>query len=1212
MSDNIFDKIKPPDRFVGLHAHSHFSTYDGLGYPQDHIDFVLQNEMDAWALTDHGNGNGLAHARAHTNILAAKGQKYRQLYGVEFYFVPSLEDWKNEYGAHRQAIKDAKNAKDQEKLATKNIVVDAEDEVEQGGHIIEDEDQTKRDRGDKPEWKRYYHLVIVAKDRIGLQNLFTLVKKSYKHGFYRFPRIDYKLLKEHAEGLIVSTACVGGLASGLIYRQFSNLRFDELTPDLMDDPAVNSTIMNRLENMTDRFVDCVGEDNFFLEVQFNDLPAQHLTNHCLLKLNEKTGIPLIATADSHYPSPDMWQARELYKKLGWMGTKIDEQVLPKKEDIKCILYPKNATQMWEEFKKNHSQYEFYHGKEEQIRDAIERTHDITWQKCEDVWIEPTGKLPNFSNSESTAFQQLLNLVKKGLAENDFVDKPEYVERAFSELSDIKHLGFENYFLTLHRVFEEACYLPNKVGTLPGAGRGSGAGSLVNYLLKITHVDPLKYDLLWERFLGRHRSGWPDIDTDVGDRDVLINSARKIFGEDAVVPVSNFNTLKLKSLIKDVSKFYGIDFGEVNAVTGPLEADVMNKARDPNMEKSMFILRHEDCIKYSPKYKAFMEKYPYVEEKVISLFMQNRSIGRHAGGVLICPELEKHMPVISVRGELQTPWSEGVNIRNLEENGFLKFDFLGLKQMKMVEDCIRLILTKKLSRKPSFAEIRKFYDENLNCRFHEPDDARVFKYAYQDGRWPGIFQFTSTGARRFCMKAKPKNITELAAITAIYRPGPLKAHVDKKYVKARSNPVEIQYSHPVLEDVLGSTYGFIVFQEQFMLLAQKLAGFTPGESDKMRKTLVKKDLTSLGKKSSEREDLRRHFVAGAIKNANMDRRDAEGLFEKIAFFSLYGFNKSHAVAYAIVSYYGAWLMTHYEKEWLATVLQSELSNPKGLTTAIAEIKQSGHNFSAVDINYSGPTWTFSNEINAFVPPLGSIKGAGAAAVGEILQNRPYNRLDDLFFDDDGKWKHSKFNKSCLTSLCKIEAFGSLFEMQQGIVRNHNQLLQIMTDDKNYETLKKGRFGITQTAYKRALKKGESLPPVLDRLIDQYQAIDDWPRNEKIHNQFEIMSTVENDLLFPPNLIQRINEKDVSSALQINSGARGIGWFCITQVLKKKSKNNKTFYRLKIVDNNSNFTWLRVWGEMYIEPVPYTLWLADIKNDADWGMSTGSSKIKLLNF
>ena len=409
------------------------------------------------------------------------------------------------------------------------------------------------------------------------------------------------------------------------------------------------------------------------------------------------------------------------------------------------------------------------------------------------------------------------------------------------------------------------------------------------MLGITSTDPLKYGLLWERFLHRDKAGWPDIDTDAGDRDVLIDSARELFGDESVVPVSNFNTLKLKSLVKDVSKFYGVDFGEVNAMTNRLEKEVMHKAMGDHEEKSTYVLTHEDCMRYSDNYVAFMEKYPKICEHVQNLFMESRSIGRHAGGVLICPDLEKHMPVIKVRGELQTPWSEGMNFRHLEPNGFLKFDFLGLTTLKMVEDCIRLILRKETGENPTFSDISKYFDENMNCRFNDLDDTNVWEHVYHKGRFVQIFQFTQHGARNFCRRAKPRTIEELATITAIYRPGPLAANVDKKYVKTKKsveagNPIE--YDHKVIKEILDETYGFISFQEQFMLLGQRLAGFDKGASDKMRKTLVKKSLDSNAAKVQERIDLRKKFVNGSVELSGMDRERAEKLYETIEFFSGY--------------------------------------------------------------------------------------------------------------------------------------------------------------------------------------------------------------------------------------------------------------------------------------------------------------------------------------
>ena len=477
--------ITPPNRFVSLHSHSTFSTFDGLGYPADHINFVLseQQGMDAWSLTDHGNGNGLAHAHSHAVKMQKSGRKFRQIYGVEFYFVPSLEQWKKEYTDHRQAVKDAKTAEAAKKKLKEKVDIDADDES--GGLVVEDEDETKKIDILKDEWKRRYHLVVTARNRKGLNNLFTLVKKSYKYGFYRYPRIDFKMLKEHGEGLHVSTACLGGIYSNRILRGNAHDKpHDEIQKDLL--------------NLTDRFTDAVGIENFKLELQFNKLPKQHIVNNFLIEHHKLTGIPLISTADSHYPTNDKWQARELYKKLGWLGKK-DGMTLPAFEDLKCELYPKNAQQMWDEFLESYPLYDFYKGNEQLVKESIERTHDIVWENFEDTWIDTSAKLPTISVPNKTPFQHLTDLVKSALIKEKLHKNKEYVDRAKYELSDIKYLGHAAYFITMYEIFKRA-----ETKTLFGAGRGSGAGSLVNYLLGITQIDPIPYNLLWSRFLGRHR------------------------------------------------------------------------------------------------------------------------------------------------------------------------------------------------------------------------------------------------------------------------------------------------------------------------------------------------------------------------------------------------------------------------------------------------------------------------------------------------------------------------------------------------------------------------------------------------------------------------------------------------------------------------------------------------------------------------------------
>ncbi len=1164
--------ITPPDRFVGFHGHTGFSVFDGLGYPSDHIDFVLENGMDAWALTDHGNGSGLAHAHKHAEKVKKQGRKFRQIYGCEFYFVPSLKDWKADY---EQAKIDRAAAKQK-----------ALKEDEEGGHIIENEEETKSFDLGKDEWKRRYHLVITAQNREGLGNLFTLIKRAYTDGFYRYPRIDFDLLKQHGKGLTVSTACLGGIFSNRIMRGNALKIGDE-------------QIQKELSYLSERFVGAVGEDNFYLELQFNRLKQQHLVNHHLLRHADQTGLQLISTPDSHYYSPDKWEARELYKKLGWMGN--DPSPLPEFEDLKCELYPKNASQMWNEFTRHYEEYkDTYEGYEEVIKNSIEITHDIAWEKCEDCWIDTSVKLPDFNNPDQTAFQQLAQKVKTALIKEDLHTKPEYVERAKAELDDIKFLGFENYFLVMNEVFHKAAD-----HTLFGAARGSGGGSLVNFLLGITQVDPLKYDLLWERFLGRHRTSWPDIDSDAGDRDALINAARELYGNEAVIPVSNFNTLKLKSLVKDIAKFYEVDFAEVNKMTGPLQDEVMMQARDENTEKSVFVLKHEDCMKYSKGYGSFMKKYPKVKDHIEALFMQNRSIGRHAGGVIIGPadDLARGMPIIGVRGELQTPWTEGMNFRNLEDNGFIKFDFLGLTLLKDVENCIKRILTRETGIEPTFLEIRDWFDKHLNCRYVEQDDEAVWKHVYHQRRKTGVFQFTAEGARRFCEDAKPTTIIELAALTAIYRPGPLRANVHKKYVKDKMRADEIHYEHPIIKDILGPTFGHVTFQEQFMLLAQKLGGFTPAESDKLRKTLVKKSLDTMGKKGDEREAARAKFVTGAKEINGVPEHVSQELWERIEFFSVYGFNKSHAVAYAIGSYYAAWLHTYYETDWLGTILESENNNPNALTKAIAEIKEMGYRIELPDINESGTYWQWSDKKKAFIPPLTSIKGVGKTAVVEIMQNRPYESVADILFDETGKWRHSKLNKTGFASLCQVEAFNGLQEMWDGTIDNHKQLYNIIID--NYSNLKKSKWGMTV----RKAKK-ENAPDILPILIEQNKDIEDWGRIDKLSMYQDLCSATRDDLAFPDAMMEKIQSAGVKSVLNMLPGEKCIAWCCIVDMIKKTTKNNKTFYRLKITDYENNTGWLRMWGEKPASMVPYSIWLTDASNDPNWGASTSSRKVRPL--
>lgn len=684
-SSTLHERV--PKRFVGLHGHSGFSTFDGLGLPKEHMDFVLKNGMDAWALTDHGHMNAYAHAMHHKWELDKKGVDFKFIPGCEFYVHPDLSSWRLDYEKARS-----------ERADRRRKSADDDD----SGTIVEDESDSKRSKWFDPV-RRRHHLVVLAKTDRGLKNLFRLISMSYIDGFYRFPRIDYSMLKRFGDDLVVSTACLAGPLSYDVMRHHSDVEWTDMYPGIGDETTYED-IQRDLANTVDSLVDAVGQENLFLELQFNKLAPQHLVNMHLIELSKRTGVDLIVTTDSHYPDPTMWKDRELYKKLGWLSKdKFEPGILPQSPDeLECELYPKNATQLWDSYRETvdvikerypDANVDFYD--DDVICDAIERTYDIAHDLIGDVNPDTSIKLPRYvipkddDGHVKDEFEALVDAVKEGLRKKGLDTKREYIERAKEELAVIKEKKFSLYFLTMKTIMDIA-----NQHMLTGPGRGSGAGSLVNYILGITHVDPIKYGLLFARFISRARDGYPDIDSDVADNDLLKDLLRKEFGVENVIPISNYNRLALKSLIKDLSKFYGIPFEEVNEATKSLEKDVMKAVMKKGDDKNVFVLTYEDAIKHSEKFRKFIERYPHVGEHVKVLFKQNKSIGRHAGGVIVAENIRENMPLIKVRNELQTPWTEGLSYRHLEPLGFIKVDLLGLKTLRIIQRCIDLIIRRR--------------------------------------------------------------------------------------------------------------------------------------------------------------------------------------------------------------------------------------------------------------------------------------------------------------------------------------------------------------------------------------------------------------------------------------------------------------------------------------------------------------------------------------
>lgn len=701
---------KAPTKFVSAHNHTGFSPFDGLGFPNEHFEFAMQNGLKAHAITEHGNFNSFAHAELWVNDWnkSNKENEFKYLPGIEAYFHPDLEQWKRDKEDADAARDDKKAAaklkKQQEKLQTKLIAkVDADDETDEivtsNALTIENEDETKTVSKFYNPVNRRHHLVLLPKNSKGLQELFHLTSRSFLEGFYRFPRIDLRMLKETLTkgNVVASSACIGGLVSFNIFRKLQTKKFDELLPTLLDDPTTLEECVSAVGDAYEMMVDVFGKENYYLELQFNKLGAQDITNRAILEFASRNGLndKLTVTCDAHYYNPDVWKERELYKKLGFMNYQsYNPDSLPKsKDELKCELYPKNAQQVWDEYLRSKERCQFYDdAADKAIHDAIENTHRIAFEEIGEVKADKSAKFPTalLVPEGEKSFNHLVKLCKDGIKKRGFDNDQRYIERMKEELLVIKAMKNADYFISYQKIMELARNV-----VLCGAARGSGGGSLVNYVLYITDLDPIKWELPFSRFLSVYRQGAPDIDSDLANRDLVLDELRKFFGFTNVIPISNYNAFKVKSLLKDLSKFYGVPYEEVNDATKSVERNVRKATMKEGDDKNLFVLTYEDSLKYDESFRSFIERHPKVGESMNVLFKQNRSLGRHAGGVLICDDLPKKMPLIASKGEPQSPFVEGVNHKHLEKVGnYIKYDLLGLETMRLIQRALELIIIKQ--------------------------------------------------------------------------------------------------------------------------------------------------------------------------------------------------------------------------------------------------------------------------------------------------------------------------------------------------------------------------------------------------------------------------------------------------------------------------------------------------------------------------------------
>ena len=1113
--------------FVNLHNHTTFSIFDAIGYPADHMNFAYENGSDALAITDHGNMSALSYQVEHYKKMKAEGKEFKPIYGIEAYFLPSLSEWKAEY-EEQQAQK--KNKKKDMSLS------------------IEDEEESKKS---KDFLRKRSHLILLAQNQTGLNNLFQLVSKSYRtENFYRYPRMDYDMLNEHSEGIICATACLGGVFAQDYWEN------RDAGPD---------AVRKAMRNTAQRFREIFGQ-RFFGELQWNAVPEQHELNNYIIEVCEEFDVELISTADAHYYHPDLWKERELYRALGWMGKKDLANLPESREDLKYELYPKNGDQMWESFKR-YSKTSGVKYDEKVVLSSIERTYDIAHKLIEEFVPDNTIRLPSFIVKEKESeVASLTKLCIEGLKERNLQENSEYINRLKEELCVIRDRGFARYFLTMKAISDRAA-----ATMAVGPGRGSAAGSLAAYVLGITQIDPIRHGLLFSRFLRKDAKDYPDIDYDVSRPMELKEKLAEEWGDNSVIPISNYNTLKLRSLIKDIAKFYGVPFAEVNNVTGKMLHEATPRAKkDHGIKAGVYVPTFEEVMKYSESLQSFLAKHPQIKTHVLALHGQIRSVSRHAGGIVVGESLNEWMPLINSGGVIQTPWTEGQTVRHLEPFGFIKFDVLGLSTLEMIEQAIKNILREKNpDAEPTFKEVRKFYASYIHPDTIDFEDTKVFENIFCQGRFAGIFQFTQKGAQDFCKRAKPQSIKEISNITAIYRPGPLEAGVDKLYTEARTDPKKINYAHPLVKEVLESTYGFLIYQEQIALLAHKLGkDISLDEGNTLRKLLTKK---GTGKADAATRKIRAKFLEGCSEN-DITKTEGEKLWRTMASFAQYGFNLSHSICYSVISYQCAWLSHYYPTEWMAAFLDKEPEDRKEKAINIA--KSFGYNIEPLNVNTSGTSWNYSGDKKTLIQPLTSIKGLGEKAIEQIIAHRPFNTIEDFLFNEE--IIYSKLNKKALDVLVRAQALNCLA-------------------DKRFSGLKHFWSAI-------AVDRPRNVEKLHDN-ISLYEPEGDFSNEEKIEYLASLTGAFPINMVMGDQIREKLHEMYIPAISEYDPELQ-VCWGIVREVINKKTKNGKDYYIVRMLDDSSQLISVKCWGirpaidKLHINR-PYML---APKYDEDWGFST----------
>lgn len=830
--------------------------------------------------------------------------------------------------------------------------------------------------------KHQGHLVLLAKDMTGYKNLIKIVSKSYVDGFYYKPRTDMDELKKHSQGLIALSACL----AGDVPRAIMNGNYDKARKLAME------------------YRDIFGNGNYYLEIQDHGLPEQKQVNTEVVRLSRELNIPLVATNDVHYVDKDDAKIQDILMCLQMQKTIDDENRMKFPSDE---FYLKSREEMEQLFP--------------ELEEALDNTNEIA-ERCNVEFEFNKYHLPRYDVPEGyTTNGYFRELCQKGLVERYGEDCPEeYKERLEYELNTIENMGYVEYFLIVWDFINFA----KQNNIMVGPGRGSAAGSIVAYTLKITDIDPMKYSLLFERFLNPERVSMPDIDIDFcyERREEVIDYVKRKYGEDHVAQIITFGTMGAKIAIRDVARVLNVSYNKADQIAKEIPFELgmtIDKAMDSN-----------------PTLVELYESDAEAREVIdISKRLEGtlRHASTHAAGVVIARNpVDEYVPLYKHQDSITTQFT----MTTLEELGLLKMDFLGLRTLTVIRDALDLI---ELNR-----DI-KGYTEHIDFSKMEYDDDEVFETLSQ-GNTLGVFQLESSGMRNFMKQLKPNSFEDIVAGISLFRPGPMDSI--PTYIENKNNPEKVTYINDKLRPILEVTYGCLVYQEQVMQVVRDLAGYSYGRSDLVRRAMSKKKMDVM-------EEERQYFIhgkfddegnieiPGCIRNG-ISEEDANKIFDDMIDFARYAFNKSHAAAYGVLAYETAYLKVHYPVEFMAALMTSIMGNSDKVVEYIRECNAIGIPVNPPDINKSFSKFSVEGDSIRF--GLAAVKNVGVNIIENIVKEREENGEFKDFVDFAKRLDTKDTNKRVVESLIKCGAFDQISENRATLMAGYESVLESISMDR----------------------------------------------------------------------------------------------------------------------------------------------------------------------